>query len=217
MSQTETSKTQVSRRTLAKGAAWSVPVIATAAAAPAASASVVPGQSAVSDLAYTCNAVAHTSFGDVPQGPFAWTADITATTPTSVAPGDSIPAPTITANVTTDTSSADTLRQLGVTRVTGTSAASYAVAGDVVGAGARTGSLSVPPTDVPASGPIVTVASGPGVEETAGSGTGVITSTVGNFTVELTTTGGTIVQGLSVTCTLDTGQAADLVPSIQVK
>lgn len=215
MSQNETGKTQVSRRTLAKGAAWSVPVIATAAAAPAASASVVPGSSTVGPLNYSC--VVSLNGAALPAA--AWTATITASTPTSVSPGDAITAPTLNASVTTDAGSAANLRALGVTSVTGTSDAPYTVAGDVVSPGTRAASLTIPSTPVPASGAITTVASGAGAAETAGSATGSITASVGNFTATLTAHGGGFDgTALNVACTLDPAtQATQLNPPTQVK
>lgn len=211
MSQTETRKTQISRRTVAKGAAWSVPVIATAAAAPAASASVVPGQSSAS-LNYVCS-VALSDGGTPVFSNLAWTAVITATMPTSVSPGDSIPAPTITAEVTTDAGSGDNLRALGVTSVSGTSSAPYTVSGDAVNPGTRAADLTIPTTPVPASGGIVTTASGAGAAETAGAATGQITATVGSFKATLQTN----LAPLYASCDLAAGESGVLAPGTQVK
>lgn len=211
MSQTETSRTQVSRRTLAKGAAWSVPVIATAAAAPAASASVVPGQSSVGPIEVTCDLTS-----PIPQTGLKWTLTLTATTPTSVSPGDVIPAPTLTAVVTTDTASGDLLRQLSVTSVSGTSSAPYTVSGAVVSPGDRTATLTVPDTKVPASGGVVSTATGIGAGETAGAAAGSIVVGVQPFTVSLTAHGG-LVDGSTITGTCTAPAGTVLAPATQVK
>ena len=212
MSKTKTGKSQVSRRTLAKGAAWSVPVIATAAAAPAASASVVPG-SATATLNYTCSIAA--SDGGTPlYTDLAWTAVITATVPTSVAPGDAIPQPTITATVTTDAASGNNLRATNTKHISGTSNAPYEVAGSVVNPGTRAGNLTIPSTTVPAAGGVTTTATGLGLAETAGSSTGDITVTVGGFTAVLNTDG--FIPTLYATCVLASPSGL-LMPPTQVK
>lgn len=214
MSKTDSGKTQVSRRTLAKGAAWSVPVIATAAAAPAASASVVPGSSSIGPVDVVCDVTVPLLGAQT----YTWSLTLTATTPTSVAPGDSIPAPSLSASVTTDANSASGLRLLGATSVDGTSSAPYTVTGDVVGSPAsRTASLTIPSTPVPASGALTTTATGAGFGETAGSASpGAITVGVSPFDIDITLHGGSQ-DGKHITGTCTPPAGSVLSPSIQVK
>lgn len=214
MSKTESGKTQVSRRTLARGAAWSVPVVATAAAAPAASASVVPGSSSVGPINVVCDVTVPVLGAQT----YTWSLTLTATTPTSVAPGDAIPAPSLSASVTTDDNSAAGLRLLGVTSVDGTSSAPYTVTGDVVGSPvSRTASLTIPSTPVPSSGALTTTASGVGSGETAGgTSPGAITVGVSPFDIDITVHGGSQDGGkITGTCTPPAGSV--LAPAIQVK
>ncbi|WP_446664687.1 DUF6801 domain-containing protein [Flexivirga sp. B27] len=212
MSKTQTGKTQISRRTVAKGAAWTVPVIATAAAAPAASASVVPGQSSAGPVQVACKLTSPVPLEAT------WTLTLTATTPTSVSPGDAIPAPSLTATVTTDDQSGDLLRQLGVTSLDGTSTAPYTVSGAIVNPGDRSATLTVPPTDVDpeGTGGLTTTATGAGAGETAGGSAGSIVVTLKPFDISLTAHGGAFDgSNIAGTCTPPDGTV--LAPATQVK
>ncbi|WP_050668380.1 DUF6801 domain-containing protein [Luteipulveratus halotolerans] len=149
---------------------------------------------AATAVKYDCKA---TVFGTViPQGE--WTAEVTVDVPAKVEPGEAIPAPAVTAKVTTSTAAADTLRSLSVKSLSGTSAAKYTVDGT-----ARTADLTVPTTSVPATGPVVTNASGTGAAETAPSEPGTIEVKVGDFTADLKTDSGL---GLPIECALKPGQ-----------
>ena len=128
-------------------------------------------------LNYNCTA---NVFGSqVDQG--VWNVTIEADIPETVEPGAEIPAPSITATVTTSPAAADTLRGLQQETVEGTSAATYTVDG-----ADRTANLTIPVTNVPDSGPITTVASGSGQAETAPETPGTVEVTVGDFTADLT-------------------------------
>lgn len=157
-----------------------------------------PAQAAAKSLKYSCSATVFETTLD--QG--VWTASVDVALPSQVNVGASIPAPSITAKVTTSTTAADTLRSLNVKSVRGTSAADY-----TVGTAARTADLTVPTTTVPASGAIVTNAAGKGASETAPSTPGTVPVKVGNFTATLTTDGGTVIP---TKCTLQSGQDATI-------
>lgn len=188
----------ISRRTLAKGAAWSVPVVAVAAAAPAASASpadcITTGtiSNSPGGIPATTNfACVQTTADGTPTGTDLgkWKVQVLVSTCTAVHAGSTLKAPpSITANVVTSTGAANTLRGLAgdKPRITGgTSAAGYTLTGQVVNSGAtRTGDLTIGAQDVPASGPITTTATGSGVLETSTTA-GSITIAVGSFTVAL--------------------------------
>ncbi|WP_146202588.1 hypothetical protein [Branchiibius hedensis] len=191
----------ISRRTLAKGAAWSVPVVAVAAAAPTASASpadcITSGtlQSSASvppstSPNYTC---VQTDIDGNPTGtPLGnWRVQILVSTCTAVHAGSTLKqAPQITANVITATAAANVLRGFGATQVTGgSSTAKYSVTGQVVGSPAsRTGNLSIGAFPVPATGGISTTATGSGALETATTA-GSINIAATSFTVVLNWTG----------------------------
>ena len=149
---------------------------------------------AATAVKYDCKA---TVFGQVLDQKV-WTAEVTVDVPKQVDPGEAIPAPAVTAKVTTSDYAADTLRSLGVKSVSGTSAAKYTVDGT-----ARTANLTVPSTAVPASGPIITNAKGSGAAETAPGEPGTIDVKVGDFTADLKTDGGL---GLPIECALQPGQ-----------
>lgn len=191
--------TTVSRRTLAKGAAWSVPVVAVAASAPSASASPADciSSGTLSNSAsgvpaaanYTC---VQTDEGGNPTGTALgnWRVQINVATCTAVHAGSTLKsAPVITANVITSTTAGNVLRGFGAEQVTGgTSAAGYTVAGQVVSPGARTGNLTIGSFPVPASGGITTTATGTGALETSTTA-GTINIAAGDFTVVLNWTG----------------------------
>lgn len=153
-------------------------------------------------LDYNCEA---TVFGSViPQG--IWTATVTSDQPASVEVGASIPAPNISAAVTTSDSAANTLRGLGETNVSGTSVAGYTLGGE-----SRTANLTIPNTPVPAAGKLTTTASGSGQAETAPATPGTIDVKVGDFTANIQTYKGTTPDlVLPVKCTLVAGQNTSL-------
>ena len=151
-------------------------------------------------LDYTCNA---SVFGTtLPQG--TWSAKVTVGLPSQVAVGAAIPAPSVTAAVTTSTASGDTMRQLSVVTVDGTSDADYSVAGKD-----HTAALTIPSTDVPKTGAITTTASGKGEAMTAPSEPTTLPVDIGDFTGELNAyqAGGTSpAVTLKLDCTLVSGQ-----------
>lgn len=194
--------TTVSRRTLAKGAAWSVPVVAVAASAPAASAS--PAECIKSGIIsnspdglpatanFTC---VQTDKAGTPTGTKlgSWFVQVLVSTCTAVHAGSTLKSPpSITANVKTTSGAASVLRGLAGDNpkiTSGSSAAGYTLTGNVVNSGAtRTGNLTVAAQDVPASGPITTEATGSGVLETSTTA-GSITIAVGSFSVILNYSG----------------------------
>lgn len=191
--------TTVSRRTLAKGAAWSVPVVAVAASAPSASASpqdcissgtLSNSPSGVPATAnYTCE---QTDAAGTPTGtPLgSWKVQINVSTCTAVHAGSTLKAPPqITANVLTSATARNVLAGFGAEQVTGgSSSAGYSVAGQVVSPGARTGDLTIGSFPLPASGGISTTATGSGALETSTTA-GSINIAAGNFTVVLNWTG----------------------------
>lgn len=171
----------ISRRTLAKGAAWSVPVVAVAAAAPTASASpadcissgtlqsaaAVPPTTAPN---YKCVQVADPTSTTSITALGNWRVQILVSTCTAVYAGSTLKnAPQITANVITSTTAGNVLRGFGATQVTGgTSTAGYTATGQVLNSGAvRTGNLTIGAFAVPGSGGISTTATGSGSLETA--------------------------------------------------
>lgn len=187
-----------SRRTLAglgtAGIVAGTIAVTAGLTAPAANAATV-------SLKYHCSA---TVFGaDLDQG--VWTATVTVGLPTTVNIGDAIPAPKVTAKVTTSAASADTMRGLGVKSIDGTSDATYRF-----GNQNATAKLTIPSTTVPSSGPIVTTASGDGAAATAPSAPGDVPVTIGDFSGTLnahTSTDPTVpALGLGLTCTLVPGQ-----------
>lgn len=104
-------------------------------------------------LQYRCEA---NVFGQVVQQG-TWTAEVTVDLPSQVTVGAAIPAPAISAKVTTSTDAANTLRFLGETEVDGTSVAKYTLAGQD-----RSANLTIGKTAVPTSGALTTTAtSGP--------------------------------------------------------
>ncbi|WP_052593544.1 DUF6801 domain-containing protein [Luteipulveratus mongoliensis] len=162
-----------------------------------------PAEAATSaSLQYSCKL---TDLGTVFTDP--WTAVVSADLPAEVPAGSGVPAPAVTATVTTGADASDQLRALNVKTLEGTSAATYSLAGAVENPGARTASLTVPQIAVPETGNIVTDASGTGVAETASATPGTVTVTVGDFTADLTTDSGFVAH---VGCTLNEGQDATL-------
>ncbi len=202
----------ISRRTVAKGAAWSVPAVAVAGSAPALAASPTccePGMQSVSKtLTYTAQATSPIS---LPQG--TWTVTVSTDLPTCVKVGDPIPAPTLTVKVETSQDTMGGLDLLSIVSVEGTGTSPYSIAGAVVDPGNRTTTLTIPSTDVPTDGTVLTTTgTGTGAAETAAAAPGTITVTIGDsFTANLTgtqSTGGTV--NLVTEGTLQDGQDATL-------
>ena len=189
----------ISRRTLAKGAAWSVPVVAVAAAAPTASASPADCISSgtltnsTSGVPATANyACVQTDEAGNPTGTGLgnWRVQIIVATCTAVHAGSTLKqAPQITANVITSATARNVLAGFGADTVTGgSSTASYSVSGQVVGPGTRQGNLTIGSFPVPASGGITTTATGTGTLETSTTA-GSINIAATDFTVVLNWTG----------------------------
>ena len=201
----------ISRRTLAKGAAWSVPVVAVAAAAPAASASpadcITSGTLTNSASGIPANPNYKCVQTDIDGNPTGtdlgkWKVQIQVTTCTSVHAGATLKSPpSITANVNTGATAANVLRGFGATQVVQTytdpdtnvtsqtgSDADYSVAGNVANPGTRSGHLNIANFAVPSSGAIITTATGSGAVETSTT-PGSINIAATNFTVTLAWTG----------------------------
>lgn len=176
-----------SRRTIAKGAAWSVPAVAVAASAPslAASPGECPEESVTTTVTYAVRLTNEGLARDLGD----WTAEVTSSLPACVQSGASVPAPPLAITLTTTAEAADLLRSLGNTSIEGTAEASSTASGSVVDPGARTSTLTVPLTQIPETGAIVAEATGNGPEETAGSA-GAYTITLAGFTASLTTNTG---------------------------
>ena len=151
-------------------------------------------------LQYRCEA---NVFGQVVQQG-TWTAEVTVDLPSQVTVGATIPAPAISAKVTTSTDAANTLRFLGETEVDGTSVAKYTLAGQD-----RSANLTIGRTAVPTSGALTTTATGTGAAETAPTAPGSLEVAVGDFTARIQTyKNGTPDLLLPITCTLTAGQDA---------
>lgn len=133
-----------------------------------------------------------------------WTAEVTVDLPSQVTVGAAIPAPAISAKVTTSTDAANTLRFLGETEVDGASVAKYTLAGQD-----RSANLTIGKTAVPGSGALTTTATGTGAAETAPTAPGSLEVKVGDFTASIPTyKSGTPDLLLPITCTLTAGQDA---------
>ncbi|WP_265446133.1 DUF6801 domain-containing protein [Flexivirga meconopsidis] len=200
MTQQNPVKKQISRRTLAKGAAWSVPVVATAVAAPAATASPGPVQTYSAPIQMACKATAPLAL-DLGT----WDATISTQLPSSAAPGDQLNSPPISADVTVPGSATSAMSLVGAKNIlSGTADSTYSVSGAVVNGGSRTASLTVQNTPIAVTGgqPVNTTASGVGQGETAGPGTGSATVQVtGPIEIALVTDSATS-PNVAVTCTL---------------
>lgn len=176
-----TDRLQVSRRTIAKGAAWTVPAVAVASAAPSLAASPTCEDETVT--ATVTFAVELTNDG-LARELGDWTAEVTTTLPACVeANGDIAPAP-LSITLTTSDETADLLRDLNTEELSGSADASYSATGSVVDPGGRSTTLTVAPLQVPESGPIVADATGSAQAETAGA-SGLITFAVSGFTANL--------------------------------
>lgn len=165
----------ISRRQVTKGAAWSVPVVALGASAPVLAASVdCPAGEQTASTSYTYDAFLE-FFGEQPLGQ--WTITVTTTYPGTVSEGETI-APTLSVQVVTSEAAADQLRGIGVaTFSTDTSQTgewnltNYDVTGAAAAPGAKSLPLLIPETTVPASGPVtINLTLTPEAEATAGTG-----------------------------------------------
>ncbi|WP_435200293.1 DUF6801 domain-containing protein [Janibacter sp. GS2] len=154
-------------------------------------ASAAPAHAALSsDLDYTCaltNEGLESNFEDP------WAVNLSVDVPDQVEQGASIEAPEITATVVPGDDAAERLRSLNVATVEGTAEAMYSV-----GDNNRTASLTIPTTDVPASGDITNVATGTGEAETAPEEDTDLDVVAGDFTTDLTTDSGFV---LNIACT----------------
>lgn len=213
----------ISRRTLAKGAAWSVPVVAVAASAPSASASpticTTPTPHTL-DLVYHCSADV---FGNpTPQNPTydpqGWKVSVTINLCDTVAVGSVVQSPVISAVVGTPNQPAiNTLVGFGATEISAiTSKATYTITG-VDNEGSRTtdgtkGSsplvldgAAVPlPKPTPDTGFTNVPAKGNGQSENVVAA-GPIRITIGDFTAKVTHNGLAALNPLSVSCTYASG------------
>lgn len=146
-------------------------------------ASAAPAQAAISsDLDYTCaltNAGLEADFVDP------WAVNLSVDVPDQVEQGTAIEAPEIKATVVPGDDAAERLRSLNVATVEGTAEAMYSV-----GDNERTASLTIPTTEVPASGDITNVATGTGEAETAPEEDTDLDVIAGDFTTDLTTDSG---------------------------
>lgn len=119
--------------------------------------------------------------GTIPLG--TWGAEISTTAPSHVEPGATIPDISVTAKVTASTVATDTLRNLENVTVEGTSDAPYKVFGNTY-----TAKLTIPVTDIPATGNLVTVAKGTAPGTTAPTTPKDYPITVDGFTATITAT-----------------------------
>jgi hypothetical protein len=151
---------------------------------------------------YSCSV---TDLGITFQQP--WTVSMTTDLPASVEPGATVPAPSITANVTTGDDATAQMRALNIKSVEGRSTANYSV-GETKGKA----ELTVAKTTVPASGNLTTVAKGSGESFTAPTTAGSLDVKAADFTATLTTETGFV---LNIGCTPAAG-ADTTIGTIQV-
>ena len=111
-----------------------------------------------------------------------WTVDLTLDVPEAVEQGETIPASAIKATVTPGADATQTMQGLGVKTLEGTAATTYTFG---EGGEARDVALTVPKTDVPATGTVSVDATGESTEETAPAEDVNVPVTAGDFTAEL--------------------------------
>ncbi|UTT65588.1 hypothetical protein NMQ01_12890 [Janibacter sp. CX7] len=111
-----------------------------------------------------------------------WTVDLTLDVPETVEQGETIPAGAIKATVTPGADATQTMQGLGVKTLEGTAATTYTFG---EGGEARDVALTVPKTDVPATGTVSVDATGESTEETAPAEDVNVPITAGDFTAEL--------------------------------
>lgn len=160
-----------SRRSVLRTAAWSAPVVAVAAAAPAFATSGAAGEFTTittEPIPFDATNALLGSFG-------VWTVTLTSRVPVNVPVGTEIPAPELTAVVTVSEEGRALIAKLGVTEVSGTAVAQYPVQGKATPLEAN---LTIPKTAVP------TVA-GPFDITTNGNGSAFVADTAGTFTISL--------------------------------
>lgn len=149
-----------------------------------------PANAAITnDFEYTCEL---TNEGLAKKFADPWKVNLSVDAPEQVEPSAEIPAPAISATVVPGEDAATQLRGLGVKTLEGTSTAGY-----TFGTEEREVDLTIDQVDVPASGDIETVAAGTGQAETAPAEDGEIDITAGDFTADLTTDTGFV---LNVAC-----------------
>lgn len=158
-----------SRRAVIRTAAWSVPAVTVASAAPAFAASpVTPTYQTVTTDPLPFNASGVTgSMGT-------WTVVLTAEVPDNLPVGTIVAPLALTAVVTIPDAARAGIAGLGVTTVSGSATAPYVVGGQ---AGPLTATLAIPELTVPAAGDFVITTTGNSATFTAG--------TAGTFTMEL--------------------------------
>ncbi|MBB2892956.1 DUF6801 domain-containing protein [Flexivirga oryzae] len=158
-------------------------------------------------LAYSCAVPAiGLTFSDP------WTVTVDTDYPTTVAAGAAISTSHFDASITAGDDAAEQFRALGFASWSGSVKFSYAVSGDVASAGDRSATLTVPQTTLPATGPVVTDATGTAADEEAGDTAGTATVTAADLTASVTTDSGVPVD---IECSLAAGQDAT-VASVQV-
>lgn len=137
-------------------------------------------------LEYTCQEV-----GQNIQFTDPWTVDLTLDVPKAVEQGETIPAGGITATVTPGADATQTMQGLGVTSLEGTAETTYTFG---EGGTARDVALTVPKTDVPATGTVSVDATGESTEETAPAEDVNVPITAGDFTAQLENQDGFVFQ-----------------------
>ncbi|HIZ97474.1 MAG TPA: hypothetical protein H9805_02720 [Candidatus Janibacter merdipullorum] len=153
-------------------------------------AAATPANAAIAgDLEYTCE-LTNEGLAKTFEDP--WKVNLSVDAPDQVAPSEEIPAPEIVATVVPGQDAADQLRSLNVATLEGDSTAGYTFGGEE-----REVDLTIPTTDVPADGDITNVATGTGEAETAPAEEGSIDIVAGDFTADLTTDSGFV---LNIAC-----------------
>lgn len=160
-----------------------------------------PAHAAAKTLTYDCKALG----GGVDAGQ--WTVVLDVDLPETVTAGSTMPAPKVTAKVTTSDDAANLLRDvLNADKVSGTGTATYTIDDTSFNA-----ILAVPQTQVPDAGAITVDSTGKGQSAEAPSAPTTSTVTAGDFKADLTVTkadGST--QAVDVACTLPSGADATL-------
>ncbi len=155
-----TNPTSLSRRQVAQGAAWTLPVVALGASAPAMAQSLACPGAGTQNISesYVYDAFLE-FFGESSLGQ--WTIDVTTQVPGEVAVNDVV-SPTLTVTVTTSVEAADRLRDFGAVSVASKpgaggewNLAGYVVSGVAGSPGSKQVPITVADTPVPATGPIV--------------------------------------------------------------
>lgn len=162
-------------------------------------ATAAPAQADITnELAYSC---AVSDLGITFDDP--WTVDLTVGVDAQYDQGAAIAAPAITAAVTPGEDANTQMRALGITSLEGTASTKYSF-GDTE----RTAELTIPKVDVPAEGSVTTTATGTGSAETAPAEDTTVDITAGNFTAQLTTDTGFV---LNLACTAPADNAVGAV------